>query len=123
MANRITDEIQWKKVSLDRFSFFIFIFSAASILFLSSLILVSWGKLPPEVPLFYSRPWGEPILAKPLFLWILPTISLGVLLVNFALNNLVRDEQKFLSKVLVVFALLVSILATYTGTKIISLLV
>lgn len=92
-------------------------------LFLSSLILVSWAKLPPQLPLFYSRPWGEPILAKPIFLWILPAISLGVLLVNFALNNLALDERKFLSKVLVVFALLVSILTTYTGTKIISLLI
>lgn len=109
--------------SLDRFSLLIFIICLLSILFLSSLILVSWGKLPPELPLFYARPWGEPILAKPIFLWILPAISLGVLLVNFAINNLMGDERKFLSKVLVVFALLVSILATYTGTKIISLLI
>lgn len=105
------------------FSKIVFIICLLATLFLSSLILVSWEKLPSELPLFYSRPWGEPILAKPIFLWILPAISLSVLLVNFAINNLTRDEWKFLSRVLVVFALLVSILATYTGVKIISLLI
>lgn len=105
----------------DRFSFFIFFICILLVLFLASLILVSWGKLPPQLPLFYSRPWGEKMLTSTIYLWLLPIISLVTVVVNFFLSSLVRDS-KFLLRVLVVFALLVCLAATYTGTKIISLL-
>lgn len=109
-----------KSISADRFSQVAFIICLVSTLFLSSLILVSWQKLPPELPLFYSRPWGEPMLTKPIFLWILPAISAGVVIVNFGAKSLLGE--KFLARVLVVFALLVSLAAAYGGVKIIALL-
>ena len=51
-----------------------------------------FGKmLPPTIPLFYSRPWGEEQLASPIWL-SLPlgmaiVITLGTLLVNKYLKN------------------------------------
>jgi hypothetical protein len=51
-----------------------------------------FGKiLPPTIPLFYSRPWGEEQLASPLWL-SLPlgmaiTVTLGTLLANKFLKN------------------------------------
>lgn len=39
------------------------------------LLILFWGKLPPQVPFFYSRPWGEEQLGKPLELLILPGTS------------------------------------------------
>lgn len=98
----------------------VFICCLLSILSLSSLILVSWDSLPPELPLFYSRPWGEPILATPMMLWLLPAISTVAVVVNFGVSTLVADS-KFLARVLLLFALLVTLLATYTGAKIITL--
>lgn len=34
------------------------------------LWFMSLKHLPPQVPLFYSRPWGEEQLADPRFLWL-----------------------------------------------------
>ena len=130
-----------KTLSGDRFSFFIFFTCSFLVLFLSSLILVSWGKLPPEVPLYYTRVWGQQMLASPVYLWILPGISVFVTILNFLLASLVAggdlqslrqtsasgpkqsfSMDRFLARILLIFALLVSLAATYTGTKIISLL-
>ena len=38
----------------------------------SIAIGISWKKLPPMVPLWYSLPWGDEQLAAPLWLIILP---------------------------------------------------
>jgi len=40
------------------------------------LLAVFWVKLPPLVPLWYSRPWGEEQLANPAFLWVIPAAIL-----------------------------------------------
>lgn len=112
-----------KTITGDRFSFFIFFICSLLVLFLSSLILVSWGKLPPELPLFYSRVWGQEMLASPLYLWILPAMTLAVTILNFSLSSFVASDSKFLARVLLIFALIVSLATTYTGAKIISLLI
>jgi hypothetical protein len=105
----------------DRFSFLSYILCLVSVLGQVSLILVSWGKFPPQIPLFYSRPWGEEILAAPIFIWILPGIALISLGINHALSRMAKSEL-FLIKVLTSFSLLVSITTLYGTVKIISLL-
>jgi len=62
--------------------------------FLAQLIsiLFFWRKLPPEIPLFYSRPWGKEQLAKPLFLFLLPGLTLVIFLINFAFLVLVKTR-------------------------------
>jgi hypothetical protein len=36
-----------------------------------AIVMLGWGnKIPPQVPLFYSRPWGEDQLADKMWLWI-----------------------------------------------------
>lgn len=64
------------------------------ILGVSLFILVGllWKKLPPELPLFYSLPWGEnQIVDKPLLLLppaiILLFNSLGIILTRFFLKD------------------------------------
>lgn len=42
------------------------------------LLAVFWQKIPPEVPLLYSRPWGTEQLVSPLLLWLLPISGLVV---------------------------------------------
>lgn len=34
-------------------------------------------KMPPVVPLWYSRPWGETQLAAPIYLAVLPVLAIG----------------------------------------------
>lgn len=42
------------------------------------ILLVFWRNLPPEVPLLYSRPWGEDQLTSPYFLWMIPILGIVI---------------------------------------------
>lgn len=109
------------KLSSDKFFFWSFIACLFSILLEVVLILVSWHKLPPQLPLFYLHPWGDTRLASPVELWILPAISAGFTLINFALALTFSGESKFLPRVLVAASLVITIAACYDTFKIISL--
>lgn len=101
----------------------IFFLCLVMVLAQASLILSSWGKLPPQLPLFYSKPWGEAILAPPIALWILPGIALLGTAVNFALIFLLVTGESFLVRILLIFSLLVAVITLYGTVKIISLLI
>lgn len=111
-----------QSLTADRFSFAILIFCILSILAQISLILVSWGNLPPQLPIFYSRPWGEAMLASPLLLWILPTIAVFLTIVNFSVAIFWFKTNHFLMRVLVIFTALVAFATLYDSAKIIALL-
>lgn len=85
------------------------------------LIVFKFRKLPPEVPLFYSLPWGEKQLANKVLLFLLPFSSITVLLLNVFLAKKEKAEP-LVAKLLVSGALLFSILATITLIKIIFLI-
>ncbi len=51
--------------------------TTAAVVSAGSLIL-NWKIFPPEIPLLYSRPWGQDQLVHPLALWSLPAISLVI---------------------------------------------
>lgn len=108
--------------SRDKLTFFVFLFNIVSILTQASLILVSWGTLPSQIPIFYSRPWGELILGPPIAIWILPSINLGFFLVNYFLVLSLVKSNFFLSRVLVIFSLLIAIMTLYDTAKIVSLI-
>ena|SRR3989344_7873289 len=131
MANQTQDGLNLRfgiktdaKSSLfaDRFSFwatFLFlIFTAIQIV----IILASFKKLPPQLPLFYSRPWGEPMLAGPMFIWILPGLTIMFATVNYLVARLLISET-FLYRVLLVFAVTCAFATLYDSAKIVSLLV
>lgn len=83
-------------------------------------LLIFWLRLPPEVPLFYSKPWGQEQLGQPIFLW-LPLILAGLtLLANSALASFLGENQ-FLKKTLVIGAIVASFLASITVIRIIFL--
>jgi hypothetical protein len=54
---------------------FSFLFLAVSVLFL----LIFWSKLPPQVPLFYSLPWGIEQLSSPVRLSLFPISTAAVI--------------------------------------------
>lgn len=88
----------------------------------AALILFNWGKLPQQLPLFYSRPWGDKILAGPLFLWILPLMLIIFTFLNFWLLTKVRDNN-FVKKILIIFSLLNCFIFSYALTKLVSLVI
>lgn len=83
-------------------------------------LAVFWAKLPPQVPLFYSRPLGEAELANPLFLLLPLLLSILFLVVNLVVARFI--ESDFLKRALVLGATLSSLLASITVIRIIFLI-
>jgi len=83
--------------------------------------LFNFGHLPPEVPLFYSRPWGREQLALSWQLAILPFSALLFFLFDLFLASKLYSQQLFLSQVLIWSASVFSLLTTITLVKIITL--
>lgn len=111
-----------ERLSSDKLTFFVFIFFVISVLLQSLLILFNWRGLPPEIPIFYSRPWGEPMLASPIFLWILPVATVLFVLVNYLIALYFLRSFNFLSRVLIVFSAIISFATLYDVIRIVGLL-
>ena len=112
-----------ERIYSDRLVFFVFIFCVLSTLTQSALILINWGKLPPAIPIFYSRPWGELMLGAPAFLWILPVITVAFVLTNYFIALFLIQSQYFLNRVLIVFSAIIAFATVYDAVRIIGLLV
>lgn len=87
-----------------------------------AIFALFWRKLPPQVPLFYSRPWGREQLVNPNGLLILPIISLLITVVNLAVASLMPGEEKLVSQLLVIFATVFNFLCLITLFKIVILI-
>lgn len=67
-----------------------------------------WTLLPFEVPLYYSKPWGESRLSPKLGLLLLPGLSISVLLINVAISKILQSENVMLIKSLAGATLVIS---------------
>lgn len=79
-------------------------------------------SLPPQVPLYYSLPWGAERLAPPEFLLILPTSTLAITVVNGILALWWYFSEKFVSRLLVLASCTVGLLGLYTFIRIVLLM-
>lgn len=86
-----------------------------------ALIIFRWGKLPPLVPLWYSRPWGTDQLAQPIWLFILPLGSLLLYFINLAVCVYFVAEYLIFSQVLFLSSFIITLLSLITLIKIIFL--
>lgn len=111
------------RIVSDKFILYIFFFIIISLLSQSALLLINWGQLPPVVPIFYSKPWGDMMLAAPIFLWILPGITLIFFIINYFLAIYILREYYFLNRVLIVFTAFIAFSTLYNLSRIIGLLV
>lgn len=96
----------------------------ALVAIISSVIFLglSWSKLPPQVPFFYSLPWGKEQLAPPASLWFFPASSLVLVLTNLFLANFFFSD-KLLARILAVTIGLYSGLASLILFRIITLII
>ncbi len=85
--------------------------------------LWQYHNLPPQVPLFYSRPWGEVQLVPPLALAILPGGTIIILMINSFLGGLVFSIDKLMARILLIAAAMGGFLATLALVKIVWLVV
>lgn len=88
------------------------------------LIIVSvWRFLPPEIPLFYSRPWGKDQLVNYPGIVILPVICLIVLFANTVVAQIATKEETLIKKMLVVASLTFGFLILISLVQIIRLII
>ncbi len=85
----------------------------------SALVALTIKDLPPEIPLFYSLPWGESRLTSPVWLWALPAVSGVTLLVNILVSQLLFESV--LDRILAATTTLVALMSLVTLGKIILL--
>lgn len=71
------------------------------------------AQLPPEVPLFYYKPWGASQLGDPLRLWLLPCLSALTLAINVPVALYFYPRQRRLAQLLVLSTLLISALSAW----------
>ena len=105
-----------------RLSRFSFIVTIAALALQIGLILISFGKLPPKIPVFYSLPWGDAVLSSATVIWIIPILNAVFCAFDFFLISRVRDDA-FLSRILASLVILVCFGCFYATVKIISLLI
>ncbi|MEK7513876.1 MAG: hypothetical protein AAB430_03545 [Patescibacteria group bacterium] len=91
---------------------------------LSLIILaIFWGKIAPEIPLWYSRPYGENQLTASWVLWLIPLVGLIINVATIRLSGAVIEEDKFLAQMMTIVSSLITIMALVTMIKVISLVV
>lgn len=114
--------VQTESLSADKLLFFVFVLCVFFLLIQIALILTSNSKLPAQIPLFYSLPWGEKELASKVWLWILPLLSFGTMFVNFSIGLFFCANNIFLKRTLFLGALVVAVLSLIDTLKIIGLI-
>lgn len=80
-----------------------------------------YPSLPQEIPLYFSQPWGESWLTPVPFIFLLPSFSLIILLVNSSIALLIHRLQPLLAELLLAFSLIFVILASVSLFQIINL--
>lgn len=84
-------------------------------------LAVFWQKLPPEIPLFYSLPWGEEQLGPPSFFLILFFSGFFLGIINFILGLIFFEKHPLAAKIMAFVTTAVSLLLMITVFKIIFL--
>ncbi len=105
----------------------IIFWSISSSVLISLIIILLWAiniyKLPQQIPLFYSQPWGENQLADlPQFI-VLPALVILTVLINLIISWHLHPSQIILKRILSFSSLIVSFLILITAFKIIYIFV
>ncbi|MGI5828158.1 MAG: hypothetical protein ACOX6V_04040 [Patescibacteria group bacterium] len=104
-----------KAVIFVRISFFILLVSWL-------LLAVFYMFLPPQVPLFFSKPWGEEQLVTKQHLAIVPGIASFLFIVNARLASMAVTKEKLLAFIFLTTQTVVSLIGCITLIRLILLL-
>lgn len=89
---------------------------------LSFLIVgITFTKLPPLLPLWYSMPWGETRLVAPIWLFILPLVTFFIQILNLLVSLKLPDEFLLFTQLLGLTSFIVSLMSIITLVNIILL--
>ena len=100
----------------------IFRWNVIIIIFQLIFLVSKFNDLPQQVPLFYSRPWGEARLATTTTLFLLPGFSIIILLLNHILAAIFLKSITLFTYLSVTFSLLFCSFSLISIIKIIYLI-
>lgn len=86
------------------------------------VLVWKFTNLPPQVPLYYSLPWGESQLASASSLFILPTVSIVLLFINHLFSISLSKTSQLLSRFLIIISLIISFFSLVTLLRIVILI-
>lgn len=105
----------------EKSNFTIFRFNFLLIVGQVAILIFKFNSLPPQIPLYFSLPWGDSQLATSTNIIYLPVFSLLITILNgFWAAMLVKTNPLF-SKLLVVFSLIFSFFSLFAVFQIVSL--
>lgn len=113
----------FRKLRQDALSFWGLSFSLFFLAFSCVFLALFWSKLPPQIPLFYSRPWGEEQLAEKSQILFLPSFAFFVFLSALLPSLRLFPKEAFLVRILLVSSAILTFLFTVALFQIIYLVV
>ncbi|MFA6368862.1 MAG: hypothetical protein WCX20_00580 [Candidatus Shapirobacteria bacterium] len=101
---------------------FLFRWNIILIVLQLAILIIKFNSLPQQVPLYYSLPWGEGQLAAAASLFLLPTFSIIILLLNNLIATFFLKIIPLFSRLLPIFSLIFSLLSSISLIRIIILI-
>lgn len=85
-------------------------------------LAISYQFLPPILPLFFSKPWGEEQLVAKYFLGLIPLAVTILFIINIRIASLTIEKEKLLAFIVLLTQTVIGIISFITLTRIILLL-
>lgn len=85
-------------------------------------ILLSYGRLPPFIPIFNQLPWGEQRLGATITIFIPVLVALLVLIINVFTSAISYKRIPLVARMLAAISLLIGILTCFFVVKTITLI-
>ncbi|MBI3366463.1 hypothetical protein HY041_02450 [Candidatus Roizmanbacteria bacterium] len=86
------------------------------------ILLLQFGVLPPQIPLFFSRPWGEDQLVDTWMILILPLLLNFLFFINISLYKRFFSGNDFVRRTIDYLNIFLMVSITFIFVKIITLI-
>ena len=107
-------------IGSDKYASIPLIFTFISIIVTIAAIAYLNRLLPPNIPLFYSLPWGSAQLTDKSQLFLLPIISLSIAILNFIFYSQLHQTQVILKRMLLLNIFAVNLIVIVAIFKIVT---
>ncbi len=94
----------------------------ASNVIMFGMLLLNLSHLPPQIPLFFSRPWGEDQLADTWLILVFPLLLNVLYFVNISLYKRFFSGNDFVKKIIDYLNIFLMVAFTFIFVKIITLI-
>jgi hypothetical protein len=77
------------------------------------MLVIFWKSIPPQIPLWYSKPWGLAQLEAPVWLFVIPTLSTGVTAATAMLQGFVVKNEPVLAAIMATTSMVIALLGVF----------